>query len=54
MALFGKNNDVCEKVFDYDAYWDDISHGISLREQKRKFKRDEYYATKHVVDCRKK
>lgn len=53
MGLFKKNIDISNKVFDWDAYYDDISRGISTNEQKRKFKHFNYYIDKSVIDRRK-
>lgn len=53
MGLFKKNIDISNKVFDWDAYYDDISRGISTNEQKRKFKHFNYYVDKPVIDRRK-
>lgn len=53
MGLFKKSVDISNKVFDWDAYYDDISRGISLNEQKRKFKHFDYYVDKTVIDRRK-
>ena len=53
MGLFKKNIDISNKIFDWDAYYDDISRGISTNEQKRKFKHFNYYIDKPVIDRRK-
>lgn len=53
MGLFKKSVDVSNKVFDWDAYYADISRGISPNEQKRKFKHFVYYVDRSVIDGRK-
>lgn len=53
MGFFKKNYSTSNKVFDWDAYYNDISRGISTREQKKKFKRLEYYVSENTISSRK-
>lgn len=53
MGFFKKSNSAYNKVFDWDAYYNDIARGISVSEQKKKFKRLEYYVSESTVRSRK-
>jgi hypothetical protein len=53
MGFFGKNTDVSGRVFDWDAYYDDIARGISVKAQTKKFKRFAYYTSEAAIKAKK-
>ena len=53
MGFFGKNTDVSGRVFDWDAYYADITRGISVKAQTKKFKRFTYYTGKATINTKK-